>query len=77
MLVIPDFIANSGGVIAGSVELRGGTVEESFELVKRLIRANVRDVLSLSRAEGIHPRTAAETMARRRVLTAMKDKGRL
>ncbi len=77
VLVIPDFIANSGGVIAGSVELRGGSVEESFELVRRLIRANVNDLLTLAKAEGVHPREAAEKMARRRVLTAMKDKGRL
>ena len=77
VLVVPDFIANCGGVIAGSVELRRGTVEECFRMVERQVRGNVRDMLALARNEGIYPRQAAERMARQRVLTAMKDRGRL
>lgn len=76
-MVIPDFIANAGGVIAGSVELRHGTVEESFALVSRQIRDNVWAMLEEAKKEGLLPRQAAENMARRRVLAAMRDKGRL
>lgn len=77
VLVIPDFIANGGGVIAGSVELRRGTIEESFETIRKQIRYNVSEILALSKAEGLYPREAAEQVARRRVIVAMKDKGRL
>lgn len=76
-LVVPDFIANAGGVIAGSVELRKGTVEESFELAGRQIRTNTQTMLERARSEGTLPREAAEAMARDRVLLAMKDRGRL
>ena len=76
-LVVPDFIANAGGVIAGSVELRRGTVEECFALVSRQIRDNVRAMLQEAKTDGLLPRQAAENMARRRVLAAMRDKGRL
>ena len=75
--VVPDFVANAGGVIAGSVEMRRGTVEESFEAARTLIRKNVHEVLTLSVSEGLTPRAAAERIARSRVMTAMRDKGRL
>ncbi len=77
VLVLPDFIANAGGVITGSVELRRGTAEESFDLAGRLIRGNVQAMLEEAKAEGLLPRKAAENMARRRVLAAMRDKGRI
>ncbi len=77
VLVVPDFVANAGGVIAGSVEMRRGTVEESFKAAKTLIRKNVQEVLELSVSEGLTPRVAAERIARSRVMTAMRDKGRL
>ena len=76
-MVIPDFIANSGGLIAGAVELRRGTIEESFVTIRKKIRYNVGEMLALSKAEGLYPREAAEQVARRRVIVAMKDKGRL
>lgn len=75
VLVIPDFIANAGGVIAISVELRKGTVEESFQVAGQQIRANVKKVLEIARDESVLPRVAAETMARRRVMKAMRGEG--
>jgi len=53
--VIPDFIANGGGVIAGSVELRRSTIGESFETIMKQIRYNVSEILALSKAEGLYP----------------------
>jgi glutamate dehydrogenase (NAD(P)+) len=76
-LVVPDFIANAGGVIAGAVELRKGTIEESFKAATEQIRANVLAMLEEAKLHGLLPREAAEKMARRRVMVAMKDKGRL
>jgi len=76
-VVVPDFIANAGGVIAGAMELRRGTIEESFDAVRKQIRANTHEVLEIARAEGLRPREAAVQMALRRVMVAMKDKGRI
>jgi len=75
--IIPDFIANAGGVIAGAIELRKGTIEDSFEAVRKQIRANTHEVLEIAGAEGLRPREAAEKMALRRVMVAMRDKGRI
>lgn len=77
ILVVPDFIANAGGVIAGAVELKKGTIEEAFQTIKRKIRENVKAVLELAYEEKIYPREAAEKLAKDRVIKAMKDKGRL
>ena len=77
IVIVPDFIANGGGVIAGSVELRKGTIEESFKAIRKQVRENVSEVMALSQVEGLYPREAAERVARRRVVVAMKDKGRL
>lgn len=77
ILVIPDFIANAGGVIAGSVEAKGGTEDESFQVIKAKIWKNVKAVLELARKEKTYPREAAERLAKERVLQAMKLRGRI
>jgi glutamate dehydrogenase (NAD(P)+) len=69
--VIPDFIANAGGVIAGAVEYRGGTQRQAFDIITEKIEANTRTVIDDSRDRAITPRQAAENMARRRVQRAM------
>ena len=42
VLVVPDFIANAGGVICASMEYRGGTQRAAFDYIDERIRANVR-----------------------------------
>lgn len=71
ILVIPDFIANAGGVIAAAVEYRGGTERQAFDVIAEKIDANTTAVLKDSRDHEITPRQAAEDMARRRVQRAM------
>jgi glutamate dehydrogenase/leucine dehydrogenase len=71
VLVLPDFIANAGGVIAAAVELRGGDPEDAFGAIERRIRANVARVLAAARERGVLPRDAALALAAQRVRTAM------
>jgi glutamate dehydrogenase (NAD(P)+) len=40
VLVVPDFIANAGGVICASIEYRGGTQRAAFDYIDDRIRAN-------------------------------------
>lgn len=71
VLVLPDFIANAGGVICGAEEYRGGTQQSAFDAIDVKIRSNMREVLERSRADGILPREAALRLAEIRVRTAM------
>jgi glutamate dehydrogenase/leucine dehydrogenase len=74
ILVVPDFIANAGGVICAAVEYRGGTERAAFDYIDERIRANTRVVLEESRAAGHTPRRAAIALAERRVKAAMQTR---
>jgi glutamate dehydrogenase (NAD(P)+) len=70
VLVVPDIIANAGGVICASVEHRGGTQTQALALVQEKIAANTAQVLADVRELGILPRQAAEDLARARIAEA-------
>jgi 2-oxoisovalerate dehydrogenase E1 component alpha subunit len=67
ILSIPDFIANSGGVIAVAIEYRGGTRRAAFEA----IAANTRAMLDQAKAQRMSPREAAMKLARARIGDAL------
>jgi glutamate dehydrogenase/leucine dehydrogenase len=71
ILVVPDFIANAGGVICAAVEYHGGSEAAAFEQIAEKIRRNTAEVLERSRRDGREPRSAAVELARERVLAAM------
>jgi glutamate dehydrogenase/leucine dehydrogenase len=71
VLVIPDFVANAGGVISSYVEYIGGTPEDMFRLVEEKIKKNTRIVLERSREKNIDSRSAALEVAQERVRKAM------
>ena len=71
-LVIPDFIANAGGVICASVEYHGGTQSQAFQTIEEKIRANTDEVLANAKKSGTLPRQAAIEMAESRVRKAMQ-----
>jgi len=75
ILVVPDFIANAGGVITAAVEYRGGTEKEAFEYIRDKVRRNTKLVLEKANDEGVMPRVAAEKIAKERVWNAMKYRG--
>ena len=67
ILVIPDFVANAGGVISSYVEYKGGGVDEMFKLVEKKITENTKIVLNKAKEEGHDPRTAALKLAKERI----------
>lgn len=69
-LVVPDFVANAGGVICGAVEYHGGTESDAFDRIRDRIRANTLEMLARSEADDLTPRAAAERMARDRIKEA-------
>lgn len=72
VLVLPDFIANAGGVICASVEYHGGTQAEALATIAEKISDNTRAVLKTMQDEKCMPRSAAIELARTRVKTAMQ-----
>ena len=71
-LVIPDFVANAGGVISSYVEFKGGSDKEMFALVKEKITQNTR--LVIEKAKGGDLREAALIIAKERVVAAMNKR---
>ncbi len=73
-LVLPDFIANAGGVICAAVEYHGGTQAAAFAAIEEKIRANTVAVLKAVRETGALPRAAALQLAKVRVEKAMQTR---
>ena len=74
VLVLPDFIANAGGVICAAVEYRGGTEGAALASIDEKIRANTKAVLDEVRRTGVLPRAAATSLAIERVHRAMRTR---
>jgi len=70
ILNIPDFIANSGGVICASVEYHGGTETQAMAQIEDRIRSNTREMLDRAKEERCVPRHAAVAMAKSRLVEA-------
>ncbi|MFH0835253.1 MAG: Glu/Leu/Phe/Val dehydrogenase [Candidatus Micrarchaeota archaeon] len=71
-LVIPDIIANAGGVISSYIETIHGTPDQMFKIVKEKITRNTRIVLERAQVSGKGTRKAAVEIAQERVRKAMK-----
>jgi glutamate dehydrogenase/leucine dehydrogenase len=74
VLVVPDFIANAGGVICAAIEYRGGTQRGAFDYIDERIRANTQAVLEDSRRARTLPRAAAVALAERRIRAAAETR---
>lgn len=70
ILIVPDFVANAGGIICGAVEYRGGTKEDAFRIIKEKIQSNTRLVLERVKQTGILPRQVAVELAKQRLSIA-------
>jgi glutamate dehydrogenase/leucine dehydrogenase len=72
-IVIPDFVANAGGVISSWCETVDKTPDDMFKIVKQKIESNTK--VMLERAQDNDSRKAAMEIARERVEKAMKYRG--
>jgi len=73
ILVIPDFLANAGGVIGSYAEHKGKSIEEAFSLIESKIIANTKFVFRGYVDTGCIPRKIAKRLAEKRILKAMKE----
>jgi glutamate dehydrogenase (NAD(P)+) len=67
ILVVPDFVANAGGVISSYVEHIGGSEREMFRMVEEKITKNTKMVLEKAEEIDDHPRDAALGIVKERV----------
>ncbi len=72
VVVVPDFVANAGGVICAAMEYAGATRAAAFDAIAERVLDNTERVLSDAKARGILPRQAADALAEARVREAMR-----
>jgi len=75
VLIVPDFVANAGGVISSYVEYIGGDEKKMFSMVREKIRKNTELILKKSKESGETPRESALKVAQERVRKGM-EKGK-
>jgi glutamate dehydrogenase (NAD(P)+) len=82
VIVVPDFIANAGGVVAAAVAMDSrfsGIRPESaavFENISTKLRASTHETLEGSRRQGLTTHRVARATAQARVAEAMRLRGR-
>lgn len=64
---IPDILANAGGVISSWVEHEGGSQDEIFEHIEKIISNNIAELTQCMREEKCSARKAAEKIAKKRL----------
>lgn len=74
ILIVPDFVANAGGVTSSYVEYIGGDADRMFKEVEKRVKKNTKLVLEKAKEEKIYPRDAAMAIVKERVRAAMKTK---
>ena len=74
IVIVPDFVANMGGVISSYAEYEGYSPEKMFELVKEKVMKATREVMEKSIEDKRNPREIATELAKGRVESKMKDR---
>jgi glutamate dehydrogenase (NAD(P)+) len=76
VLVVPDFVANSGGLIGSYTEFIKKTHKETFDIIKEKITSAMDQVLDGCPDKDISLRQKALSIAKEKVFRAMKLRGR-
>ena len=66
-MVVPDFIANAGGVISSYAEYRGYNPKKMMEVIEKKITKNVKIILMKSIKEQKDPRDVGMEIAMERI----------
>ncbi|MDP3710275.1 MAG: Glu/Leu/Phe/Val dehydrogenase [bacterium] len=70
VLIVPDFVANAGGVISSYAEYKGYSAEKMFKLVEEKITKTTKVVLEKSMRYNKNPREVAMEIAKKKILSA-------
>jgi glutamate dehydrogenase (NAD(P)+) len=69
ILIVPDFVANAGGVITSYAELKGYDLKKPFQLVESKIKKSTEIVLKKSLKKNLNPRKVAIGLAKEKILS--------
>lgn len=69
IMIVPDMIANAGGVISSYAEHRGYNPKRMFALVEKKIKKTTREILEKSIKHGKNPRQVALNIAKEKLTT--------
>jgi glutamate dehydrogenase (NAD(P)+) len=69
--LIPDFLANAGGVIGSFVEYQGRTEKEAFDLIEYKITKNIKEIFTEAIMKEENPRKIATELSKQIVYRAM------
>lgn len=72
ILIVPDIVANAGGVISSYAEYKGHNPKKMFELVEKKIAKNTKLILDRAKKEKITTRDAALAIAMERIRAKRK-----
>ena len=67
IFIVPDFVANAGGVISSYAEYIGATPERMFKMVKEKVSRAVREVMGAALKTKRNPRAVALELAKKKV----------
>jgi len=67
VMVVPDILANAGGVISSYAEYRGYNPKRMLEMVQRKIRQNTVTVIETALSKDVRLRDAAMNIAKERI----------
>ena len=72
ILIVPDFVANAGGVISSYAEYRGYNPKRMFSIVQKKIEESTTTVLAESIRKKENPRAVAMRLAAARIKKARR-----
>jgi len=72
ILIVPDFVANGGGVVSSYAEHKGYSEKKAFELLEQRVKDTTRLVLERSLKEKKNPREVGIKIARERIRAKLK-----
>ncbi|MEK7608681.1 MAG: Glu/Leu/Phe/Val dehydrogenase [Patescibacteria group bacterium] len=67
ILIVPDFVANSGGVVSSYAEYMGYSPKKMFEIVEEKVIRATKDVIKAALKTGRNPRAVAIELAMKKV----------
>lgn len=74
IVIVPDIVANAGGVISSYAEYKGYSAQKMFALVEEKITASTRAVLAEVKKTGKNPRIVAMELATKRLAAGARRK---